>query len=130
MPLNLNAQELLAYLVYRHGALCTVREIAAAIFEEDDNTTKQSDYLRKVISALKQGLQKHGAADVIKKSYNSIGIVSELVDCDYYGINDKENDSISFFNGEFMAQYAWAEEMAGYLMGLAEKNNKRTAFNV
>ena len=109
------AKELLAYLVYRRGSSCSVRELAAVLFEDEEYSNKQMLYLQKIISSMMQTLKANNAADIIKKSYNAISLNDDLIDCDYYRFLNLEVPSINSYFGEFMTQYSWAEFVAGYL---------------
>lgn len=109
------AKELFAYLVYRRGSSCSIRELAAVLFEDNEYSTKQMLYLQKIISSMMQTLREHNAASIISKTYNAIAINNEAVDCDYYRFLMMDVPSINTYTGEFMAQYSWAEFVAGYL---------------
>ena len=109
------AKELFAYLVYRRGSSCSVRELAAVLFEDDAYSNKQMLYLQKIISSMMQTLKSYNATEVIHKSYNAIRLHDELIDCDYYRFLNMEVPSINAYCGEFMTQYSWAEFVAGYL---------------
>ena len=117
-PIKFNrtkAKELFAYLVYRKGSSCTTRELAAALFEDTEYSTKQMLYLQKIISSMMQTLREYNAANVIHKTYNAIALNDEVVDCDYYRFLKMDVPSINTYTGEFMTQYSWAEFVAGYL---------------
>ena len=77
-------KELLAFLVDRHGALVTVNEICAALFENESNELNNKGYVRKCTNDLKNVLAKIGAKDLFIKGYNQYGIVTEQIECDYY----------------------------------------------
>lgn len=109
------AKELFAYLVYRRGSSCTIRELAAVLFEDSTYSNKQMLYLQKIISSMMQTLKTYNAAGIIHKSYNAIALNDELVDCDYYRFLKMDVPSINTYTGEFMTQYSWAEFVAGYL---------------
>lgn len=109
------AKELFAYLVYRRGTSCSVRELAAVLFEDKEYSTKQMLYLQKIISSMMQTLKEHNAAHVIHKSYNAIAIDDAAVDCDYYRFLKMDVPSINTYTGDFMTQYSWAEFVSGYL---------------
>jgi len=108
------AKELFAYLVFRHGASCTVKEIAAVLFEDAEYDRRTQTYLQKIISSMMQALRTIGAEEIINKKYNCLGVVAELIDCDYYRALDT-GDKTGYF-GEFMSQYSWAEEANWYFM--------------
>lgn len=109
------AKELLAYLVYRRGSSCSVRELAAVLFEDNMYSNKQMLYLQKIISSMMQTLKAHNAADIIYKSYDAIALNSKMIDCDYCRFLNLEVPSINSYFGEFMTQYSRAEFVAGYL---------------
>lgn len=103
------AKEVFAYLIYRRGASCTIREIAAVLFEDEPYDRKQQGYTQKIISSLMNTLRQCGAADLVVKKYNSIAIRPELVDCDYYRFEKMDVAAIDLYGNEYMAQYSWAE---------------------
>lgn len=117
------AKELFAYLVYRRGSSCSIRELAAVLFEDNAYSTKQMLYLQKIISSMMQTLKEHDAATVIHKSYNAIALNHEAVDCDYYRFLEMDVPSINTYTGEFMTQYSWAEFVAGYLDRMTTGNS-------
>ena len=103
------AKEVLAYLIYKHGASCTIREIAAVLFEDEPYDRKQQGYTQKIISSLMNTLRQYGADDLVVKKYNSISIRPELVDCDGYRFEKMDVAAIDLYGNEYMAQYSWAE---------------------
>lgn len=109
------AKELLAYLTYRRGAACTTREIAATLFEDEVYDEKHKSYTQQIISSLVSGLKAVGADGLIIRSYNSLALDTSQVDCDFYRMEEGKEDGQSLYTGEFMAQYSWAEDVAGYL---------------
>lgn len=115
------SKELLAILVSKRGTSCTVKELTSILFEDAVGDEKKKDYTQQLISTLVKTLREQGAEDLINKSYNSIGIKPELLDCDWYKFNEKDPESWSQYSGEFMAQYSWAEYIAGYLEGVVKK---------
>ena len=117
------AKELFAYLVYRRGTSCSTRELAAVLFEDSEYSTKQMLYLQKIMSSMMQTLRAHHAASVIHKTYNSIALNHEVVDCDYYRFLKMDVPSINTYTGEFMTQYSWAEFVAGYLDRITTGNS-------
>lgn len=115
------SKEMLAYLVYRKGAPCTIREIGAALFEDSLYDRKQQVYLQKIASSLMQTLKQYDLAAIIHKSYNNISVDISAIDCDYYRFLELEPSAVNAYTGEFLSQYTWAEFMTGYLDRLIEK---------
>lgn len=117
------SKELLAILVSKRGTSCTIKELTSILFENSEDDDKKKDYTQQLISTLIKTLRGLGIDKVINKSYNSISINTDLIDCDYYKFNDKDPDSLVGYSGEFMAQYSWAEYVSGYLDNIV-RNSK------
>lgn len=109
------AKELLAYLVYRSGASCSTREIAAVLFEDSEYDRSKQDYAQKIISTMMKGLRAVGAERAVVRDHNSLSINVALVDCDYYRFSQRDAAAVNAYSGEFMSQYGWAEFAIGYL---------------
>lgn len=109
------AKELLAYLVYRGGASCTAKEIAAVLFENSEYSRARQDYVQKIISSLLSGLRAAGAEAIVTRGHNSLSVKPSLIDCDFYRFTRREAPAVGAYAGEFMSQYSWAEFMTGYL---------------
>ena len=109
-------KELFAYLVNRHGDACTAEEIAAAIWEDEDNLIKLKARIRVLISDMKNTLSGIGMESVIIRRSGRIAVRTDLLACDYYRMLSGDMDAINAFKGEYMTQYSWAEMTAGHLM--------------
>ena len=105
------SKEVFAYLVHRHGSSCTVKEIAAALFEDEPYDLKQQAYLQKILSAMMKSLKKIGAEKVVNKSYNSMSVNVSLIDCDYYRFLELDAGAVNSYQSEYMSQYYWADFM-------------------
>lgn len=109
-------KELMAYLVDRRGAACTVGEIISVLWEDDAHES----YLRKCKMDMMTTLGALGFADIVYSARGNIGLQHmDSVECDYYDwlkarqAGDTDNPAINAFNGEYMLQYSWAEESTG-----------------
>lgn len=105
------SKEVFAYLVHKNGGSCTIKEIAAALFEDEPYDKKQQDYIQKIISSLVKNLKQVGAEDAINKSYNNISVNKTKIDCDYYNFKDLDVNAVNSYYGEYMSQYSWADFM-------------------
>ena len=112
------SKEAFAYLIYRCGAGCTVRELAATLFEDEPYDTKKCQYTQKILSSMMDALRRAGAESVIAKRYNNLAVNMDRVDCDYYRLLSSAQEPPREYRGEFMAQYPWAEEEAASLDAL------------
>lgn len=111
------AKELLAYLVDRRGASVNMAEICTVLWEDRLDDESLRSLLRHVISCLISTLTKCGYGDVIVKQRNSISIVVEKVDCDFYEFLEQKKNKKSYL-GEYMINYSWAE----YTRGIMEED--------
>ena len=103
------SKEIFAYLVHRHGSSCSIREIAAALFEDEPYDKKQQSYLQILISAMVKSLKKVGAEQAINKSYNAISVNPAVLDCDYYRFAELDAGAVNAYANEYMSQYYWAD---------------------
>ena len=119
------SKEAFAYLVDRRGAGCTVGEICSILWEERTADKGLKSQCRVVMGALKKDLEKIGAGDVLVKNWNTWGIDTSKVECDYYNFLKTDGKEGNSFNGEYMSQYSWAEMTVGRLFGIAESTYEK-----
>ena len=113
-------KEALAYLVDRRGAGCTVGEICSVLWEDRTADKALKSQCRVILSSLKKDLEKIGAGDVIVKYWNTWGIDTSKLTCDYYAFLKKDSEAVNSFRGEYMAQYSWAEMTVGRLYNITK----------
>ena len=119
------AKELFAYLIHKRGASCTIRELAAVLFENAENDSGERQ-IQTYISSMMKVLREAGADDIIVKKFNSLAVDAEKIDCDYYRFLKWDTYAVNSYTGEYMANYSWAEFAVGYLdkMAFKEKTNR------
>ncbi|MBR1773696.1 MAG: response regulator [Eubacterium sp.] len=110
------SKEILAYLIDRRGALCSIGELCAALFEDREEDKSLKKQLRVFLSALRDDLSKNGAEKVLVKGWNAYGVDCSAVDCDYLNYLKGDSQAINSFMGEYMNQYSWAEMTLGELI--------------
>jgi len=120
MILPSSFREMFAYLVYRQGASCTIKEIAARLFENEAFDKKKQIYIQKIISVMMKSLKSVGAEKAVNKKYNSLSVNTGLIDCDFYDFICEDSTCRHKYTGEFMAQYSWAEHVNGYLERISQ----------
>lgn len=108
-------KELFAYLIDRRGAACTAEEIAAALWENEDNMKNLKSRIRILISDLRRVLASIGQENIVIRRSGLIAVRKEAIDCDYYRMLAGDIDALNAFHGEYMVQYSWAEATAGKL---------------
>lgn len=112
------SKEAFAYLIDRRGAGCTVGEICSVLWEDRQADKKLKSQCRVVLAALKRDLTNAGAGDVIVKDWNTWGVDTSKVSCDYYDFLQRDSGALNTFRGEYMAQYSWAEMTVGSLFDI------------
>lgn len=110
------SKELLAYMIDRRGALCSVSELCGVLFEDRDQDRALKKQLRVFLSSLKDDLERVGSGKVLVKGWNAYGIDCSYVDCDYLNYLKGDSYAVNSFLGEYMLQYSWAEMTLGELI--------------
>lgn len=110
------AKELLAYLVDRNGAIVSLREVEAALWEDRPNSDVSGSYLRTLVTSLRRTLEGCGHQEVLLRRYGQLGIDADLVECDYFDYLAGDPSAIIAWRGEYMEQYSWAEPTKGRLL--------------
>ena len=105
-------KELFAFLVDRHGAGMTAKQICVALFPDDTDDEKNVAYIRQLILDLKNALKIVGAERVLCHETPYYRINTDLLKCDY--ISHLETGKPEF-HGEYMTQYSWAEDTCAML---------------
>lgn len=114
-------RELLAYLVDRRGATCTMGELLGILWEDRPDSASQRTQLRNLIHDLKSALEAKGCASALIRGWNSIAVDVTAVDCDYYRYLDNSGSSADQYRGEYMKQYSWAETTNAYMLKQSEQ---------
>ena len=106
-------KELFAFLVDRHGAGMTVKQICVALFPDDTDDEKNGAYIRQLILDLKNALKMVGAERVLCHETPYYRVNTDLLKCDYISYLETGKPE---FHGEYMTQYSWAEATCAMLM--------------
>ena len=100
------SKELLAYLVDRHGSLCTVGELVAVLFEGDEG---HDTYFKSIRKDLIETLTNVGCSDSIVIQHGKLGINKDNVYCSYFDLLDGKVELKDVYHGEYMSQYSFSE---------------------
>ena len=112
-------KELLAYLVDRKGALCTLAELQAVLFEDEGGHEAYMKSLRRDLIGI---LTLLGCEGAIAQQRGKLGVIPDQMECDYYDwCNGKHKNIV--WQGEYMAQYSWSEYTAGLLERMSANKN-------
>lgn len=101
------SREMLAYLIDRNGAFCTKAELSGILFGRE---TEHDAYLKKLREDLLNALQDCGCAACIITQRGRMAVNRRQLRCDYYDWLEGVNGLKHIFRGEYMSQYAWADQ--------------------
>lgn len=110
------SKEVFAAMIDRRGAMCSVGELCATVFEDRDEDSGTKKQLRVFLASLRDDLARVGAEKVLLKGWNAYGVDCSLLDCDYLNYLKGDSYAINSFMGEYMIQYSWAEMTLGELI--------------
>lgn len=104
-------KELLAYLIDRRGALCTFDMIYGNLWPDEAVTNSMKSQLRTMVADLRKTLEELGVGDVlIHQERVGLSVDTDRINCDYYQFLKGNPVAIHQFRGDYMRQYAFAEE--------------------
>lgn len=101
-------KELFAYIIDRHGATVSTREMMSVLYDTD-----KESYIRNLRSDLQKTFEKLGFGEALTRNGGNIGVNVDKIDCDYYSYLDGNK---TLFHGEYMTQYSFAEATHGWLL--------------
>ncbi len=108
-------RELLAYLVDRKGAFCSIQECMGILWEDEDPACHVS-YAKNLRTDLRKCFEKVGAGEVLVRQRGYLAIAPDKVDCDYYEYLKNPSGTGEGYPGEYMNQYSWARSTRDSLM--------------
>ncbi|MBQ8966926.1 response regulator [Ruminococcus sp.] len=109
------SKELLAYLIDRRGALCSMDMMIGNVEPDRPDDEASRSRIRVYIGDLKVTFLRLGIDDLIVRSSGTFAVDPALLDCDYYRYLSGDPYAISRYSGEYMTQYSFAEETRAFL---------------
>lgn len=107
--------ELMGYLVYKKGSSVRTKELITILWGEHADSARYGNSLRNLIVDVKHSLAELDIQNFFIAEYNNFRINPDIIQCDYYDFLAGDKKAINSFAGEFMSQYSWAEDVAGFL---------------
>lgn len=104
------AQQLLAYLVDKHGFPVSTADIVMDVLEKPMDDLNAKKYVSALFRSAEKDLAQAGYTGVIVKEWNSLRVNVAALDCDYYHLIDGDASYWSEYHNEYMKEYSWAEE--------------------
>ncbi len=110
------SEQLLAYLIDKHGYPSSTRDVIIDVLEKDPDDLNAAKYVSTISRQLIKDLEEQGYHDVVRKQYNSLYIHTDAVDCDYYSLLNGDLSIWKDYHNEYMKEYSWAESTNAELM--------------
>lgn len=103
------SKELLAYLIDRRGVSVTAADACAALWGDESGKESKKSYFRTIVKGLREALQEAGAEDILLRSWNSLAIVPDRLDCDSYRFLAGDPVAVNSYRHDYLVDYEWAE---------------------
>lgn len=117
-PLHISgakAREMLALLVDCGERGFTAGEGIAFLWPDRANDSNTQSLLRMTYKRLLHALEDAGAGHIITSRESRRFLKTDAVDCDLYRILAGDKQAARKYDGEYLREYAWAEERNGQL---------------
>lgn len=105
------AKEILAYLVTKRGHEVSNEEIYRVLWEDRYCDNVHMKVYFNAVRRLQDNLEKEGLSELFISTARGKMINTDLFDCDYYAWKDGKSGKEEQFNGEFLSEYSWGEEI-------------------
>ncbi|MDO4869892.1 MAG: response regulator [Bacillota bacterium] len=115
------AKEILALIVTGRGKEISNEEIYHTIWEGRPYSNKNMTVYYNAVRRLRNQLAEADLSNLLISTARGQMVNTDLFDCDYYAWKDGKSDVRGVFEGEFLSEYSWGEEilseMALYVSG-------------
>ena len=71
-------------------------------------TASQRSYYQSLVADLRATLEGAGAGGALAKSWNSLAIDPDALDCDSYRFLDGDPEAVNSYRGAYLPSYSWA----------------------
>lgn len=125
VPLHISgakAREMMAFLVDCGERGFTAGEGIACLWPDRTNDSGSRSLLRMTYKRLCDTLEEAGAGDILTSRENRRFLNVNKVECDLYRILAGDKQAARKYSGEYLREYAWAEERNGQLSRMLLKN--------
>ena len=112
---RVKCKDLIALLIDRRGAVCTNDKILGALWPDREPNASLKSMMRTMLADTKKALEAYGVQDLLIKEAGGVRIDTAQVDCDYYRFLEGDPKAVQLYAGEYMSQYAFAEETRAFL---------------
>ncbi|MDO5574641.1 MAG: response regulator [bacterium] len=103
------SKELLAYLIDRRGVSVSTADACSVLWGDAGGEEAKKTYYRTVVKGLREALQEAGIEDILFRSWNSLAIVPDRLDCDSYRFLEGDPIAVNSYRHDYLVDYEWSE---------------------
>lgn len=103
------AKEILAYLIWKHGAFAGRQEIESVVWPEKEfDTNRQHNTYYNAIKRLEESLNAAGISDLLKRTPTGCFLDTDMITrCDYY--EWESSSSVHYDWNDFLIEFSWSD---------------------
>lgn len=116
VPLTGKAKEILALIVTRRGKEISNEELYSTVWEGRPYSNARMGVYYNALRRLKTALKKAGVEEILISTQRGQMVDTRVFDCDYYAWKDGNTDRMDRFEGEFLSEYSWGEQILADMM--------------
>lgn len=116
VPLLGKAKEILALVVTRRGKEISNEELYCTIWDGRPYSNDDMTVYYNALGRLRRTLKAEHMEDLLISTTRGQLINTALFDCDYYAWQDNNMGERDRFEGEFMKEYSWGEEILSEIL--------------
>lgn len=121
---SLKEKELLALFISKVGGVVSSELAITYLWEDELFDAKLRNRYSKLLGSLKKTLRKYHIEDVLTIKNGDCFINAELIICDFYEVLKENEAYYDYFDGSYMIDFTWAEELSGWLTKFIEKKKR------
>ena len=109
MIINFLIKEILAYLIWKHGAFAGRQEIESVVWPEKEfDTNRQHNTYYNAIKRLEESLNAAGISDLLKRTPTGCSLDTDMITrCDYY--EWESSSSVHYDWNDFLIEFSWSD---------------------
>lgn len=111
------AKEIMALIITQRGKEISNENIYQTIWEGRPYSNKNMTVYYNALRRLRNQLKEAGLSDLLISTARGQMANTDMFDCDYYAWKDGNTDIRGAFEGEFMSEYSWGEEILSEIIG-------------
>lgn len=117
IPLSGKAKEILALIVTRRGKEISNEEIYTTIWKGRPYGNVEMKVYYNALHRLKDSLAAQDLSGLLRSTTRGQLVNTDLFECDYYAWLDGNGTEREKYNGEFLTEYTWGENLLANMTG-------------